>query len=125
MLTAKRLLEENAEPSDEEIAEALGGNLCRCGSYVKIIDAVRAPAAAEIREERAMKVVTYATEQGPRVGVLDGDAVVDAGFDGDMVAFIEAGAPVAAAGDAGRRTRGCSPRCARARCATSSPSRAT
>ncbi len=45
-----------------------------------------------------MKVVTYATEQGPRVGVLDGDAVLDAGFDGDMVAFIEAGAPVAAAG---------------------------
>ena len=41
-----------------------------------------------------MKVVTYDAGQGPRVGVLDGDAVVDAGFDGDMIAFIEAGAPV-------------------------------
>ena len=51
MLTAKRLLEENAAPSDEEIAEALGGNLCRCGSYVKITDAMRR-AAAEMQEER-------------------------------------------------------------------------
>ena len=41
VLAAKRLLETNASPSDEEIAEGLGGNLCRCGSYVKIADAVR------------------------------------------------------------------------------------
>src|SRR5215208_2392212 len=45
-----------------------------------------------------MKLVTYDTGDGPRVGVLDGDDVVDAGFDGDMVAFIEAGAPVAEGG---------------------------
>jgi aerobic-type carbon monoxide dehydrogenase small subunit (CoxS/CutS family) len=41
VLTAKALLEANPDPSDEEIAEGLGGNLCRCGSYVKIVDAVR------------------------------------------------------------------------------------
>ncbi len=41
-----------------------------------------------------MKLVTYEAGQGPRVGMLEGDAVLDAGFDGDMVAFIEAGAPV-------------------------------
>ena len=41
MLAARALLEENPDPSDAEIAEALGGNLCRCGSYVKIADAVR------------------------------------------------------------------------------------
>jgi aerobic-type carbon monoxide dehydrogenase small subunit (CoxS/CutS family) len=41
LLTAKALLQGNPHPSDEEIAEGLGGNLCRCGSYVKIIDAVR------------------------------------------------------------------------------------
>jgi aerobic-type carbon monoxide dehydrogenase small subunit (CoxS/CutS family) len=41
VLTAKRLLEEVPDPSDAEIAEALGGNLCRCGSYVKIARAVR------------------------------------------------------------------------------------
>jgi aerobic-type carbon monoxide dehydrogenase small subunit (CoxS/CutS family) len=41
VLAAKRLLELNSDPTDEEIAEGLGGNLCRCGSYVKIADAVR------------------------------------------------------------------------------------
>ena len=46
--TAKALLAENPDPDDAEIAAALGGNLCRCGSYVKIADAVRA-AARELR----------------------------------------------------------------------------
>ena len=41
-----------------------------------------------------MKLVTYDAGAGPRVGLLRGEAVRDAGFDGDMVAFIEAGAPV-------------------------------
>ena len=43
-----------------------------------------------------MRYVTYESPESRarRVGYLDGDAVVDAGFDGDMVAFIEAGAPV-------------------------------
>jgi aerobic-type carbon monoxide dehydrogenase small subunit (CoxS/CutS family) len=46
ILTAAALIEENPDPSDEQIAEALGGNLCRCGSYVKIVDAVKRAAAA-------------------------------------------------------------------------------
>ena len=41
-----------------------------------------------------MKLVTYDAGTGGRVGVLDGERILDAGFDGDMVAFIEAGAPV-------------------------------
>jgi 2-keto-4-pentenoate hydratase/2-oxohepta-3-ene-1,7-dioic acid hydratase in catechol pathway len=41
-----------------------------------------------------MKLVTYDAGRGPRVGALENGAVVDLGFDGDMVAFIEAGAPV-------------------------------
>ncbi len=41
LLTAQRLLEERPAATDEEIAEYLAGNLCRCGSYVKILDAVR------------------------------------------------------------------------------------
>ena len=40
-----------------------------------------------------MRYVTYRSDRGDRVGHLDGETVVDAGFDGDMVAFIEAGAP--------------------------------
>jgi hypothetical protein len=35
-----------------------------------------------------VKLVTYAADGRARVGVLDGDDVRDAGFDGDMVAFI-------------------------------------
>jgi len=40
-----------------------------------------------------VRLVTYDAGAGPRVGVLEGDEVRDAGFDGDMVAFIDAGAP--------------------------------
>jgi 2-keto-4-pentenoate hydratase/2-oxohepta-3-ene-1,7-dioic acid hydratase in catechol pathway len=49
-----------------------------------------------------VKLVTYDSGAGARVGVLDGDDVVDAGFDGGMVAFIETGA--APAGDGERVT---------------------
>ena len=45
-----------------------------------------------------MKLVTYDAGAGPRVGVLEFDGVVDAGWDGDMVGFIAAGAPVARGG---------------------------
>ncbi len=42
-----------------------------------------------------MKFVTYvAGAQRPRVGMLENGGVVDVGFDGDMLAFIEAGAPL-------------------------------
>lgn len=51
VLTAKALLAGNPQPTEAEIAEALGGNLCRCGSYVKIVDAVRR-AAAELAQGR-------------------------------------------------------------------------
>jgi aerobic-type carbon monoxide dehydrogenase small subunit (CoxS/CutS family) len=40
IVTAKRLLEENPRPSREEIKVAMSGNLCRCGCYVKIVDAI-------------------------------------------------------------------------------------
>jgi carbon-monoxide dehydrogenase small subunit len=39
------LLERAPDPSDDEIREALSGNLCRCTGYQKIFDAVRAAAA--------------------------------------------------------------------------------
>ena len=46
VLTAKCLLEETPQPSDEQIAEGLGGNLCRCGCYVKIRAAIKRAATA-------------------------------------------------------------------------------
>jgi aerobic carbon-monoxide dehydrogenase small subunit len=39
------LLRENPRPTEDEIREALSGNLCRCTGYVKIFDAVRAAAS--------------------------------------------------------------------------------
>ncbi|HET9243629.1 MAG TPA: (2Fe-2S)-binding protein [Gaiella sp.] len=35
------LLERTPQPSDDEVREALSGNVCRCTGYVKIFDAVR------------------------------------------------------------------------------------
>ena len=42
ILSAKSLLDKSPSPGEEEIKEALSGVLCRCGSYKKIIEAVRA-----------------------------------------------------------------------------------
>lgn len=44
LLATVALLNENPTPNDEEIREGLSGNLCRCGSYVNIMRAVRAAA---------------------------------------------------------------------------------
>ena len=46
ILSAKALLDEVQEPSEEEIREALSGNLCRCTGYVKIVKAVQRAAQA-------------------------------------------------------------------------------
>ena len=45
VLAARALLEENPDPSDEEIRVALGGNLCRCTGYANILRAVRRAAS--------------------------------------------------------------------------------
>jgi aerobic-type carbon monoxide dehydrogenase small subunit (CoxS/CutS family) len=40
VVTAKALLDRNPDPTEEEIREALAGNLCRCGTYPQHIKAV-------------------------------------------------------------------------------------
>lgn len=40
IMAAKALLQENPQPSDEQIREGLSGNLCRCTGYAKMIEAV-------------------------------------------------------------------------------------
>ncbi|MFD7263137.1 (2Fe-2S)-binding protein [Streptomyces sp. NPDC059874] len=47
LVQADALLEENPSPSDQDIREALSGNLCRCTGYEKILDAVRLAAARQ------------------------------------------------------------------------------
>lgn len=46
IMMAKALLDENHNPTRDEVKEGLGGNLCRCTGYVKIVDAVMAVAEA-------------------------------------------------------------------------------
>ena len=46
IVAAHDLLARNPSPSDDEIREALAGNLCRCTGYEKILDAVRMAASA-------------------------------------------------------------------------------
>ena len=41
ILMARQLLNQNSEPSDHEIRHFLAGNLCRCGAYPEIIEAVK------------------------------------------------------------------------------------
>jgi len=44
LLTAKALLDESPQPDEQEIREAIGGNLCRCTGYHFIVDAIAAAA---------------------------------------------------------------------------------
>ncbi len=46
IMSALALLNENANPSVDDIEEALQGNLCRCTGYVKIVEAIKAVADA-------------------------------------------------------------------------------
>jgi aerobic-type carbon monoxide dehydrogenase small subunit (CoxS/CutS family) len=46
VLAAVALLDRSLEPTDDDIARAMSGNLCRCGTYPKIVRAVRAAAIA-------------------------------------------------------------------------------
>jgi carbon-monoxide dehydrogenase small subunit len=50
VLATKALLDEDPDPTEERVREALSGNLCRCTGYVKIFDAVRL-AAEKLSEQ--------------------------------------------------------------------------
>lgn len=50
IMNAAGLLKQNANPSDEEIDNAMSGNLCRCGTYTRIRQAIhRAADAVEVK----------------------------------------------------------------------------
>jgi aerobic carbon-monoxide dehydrogenase small subunit len=52
LVMAQALLDENPDPSEEEIRFALAGNICRCTGYTKIVAAIRAT-AEDMKRERA------------------------------------------------------------------------
>jgi isoquinoline 1-oxidoreductase alpha subunit len=47
LMSATALLATNKDPSDDDIDQALAGNLCRCGTYLRIRQAIHAAAAAQ------------------------------------------------------------------------------
>ncbi|NQX90116.1 MAG: (2Fe-2S)-binding protein [Halioglobus sp.] len=57
IMSAMALLASNPEPSDEDIRAAMAGNICRCGMYNRIHEAIRAAAAGG--------VVVWEGEQSP------------------------------------------------------------
>ena len=55
IMSTYALLQSNNNPSNDEIAEALSGNICRCSEYPQIFESVRA-AAAEVRGESTITI---------------------------------------------------------------------
>ncbi|RMG20523.1 MAG: (2Fe-2S)-binding protein [Bacteroidetes bacterium] len=45
IMNAAALLNKNSKPTDEEIAEAMNGNICRCGTYLRIKAAIKTAAS--------------------------------------------------------------------------------
>ena len=50
IMSATALLAENAAPSDEDIDAAMSGNICRCGTYLRIRNAIKLAAGAAAAE---------------------------------------------------------------------------
>lgn len=50
LISAKALLEKNPKPAREEIVDAISGNLCRCGTYLEVIEAIQSVATGERKE---------------------------------------------------------------------------
>ena len=72
LVSATALLEKNQSPSEDEVMDALGGVLCRCTGYRKIIDAVR-NAAPVIESSKAKSDAAV----GARLARLDGKGKVE------------------------------------------------
>jgi isoquinoline 1-oxidoreductase alpha subunit len=45
IMNAAALLESNSNPSDQQIDDAMNGNICRCGTYVRIKQAIKTAAS--------------------------------------------------------------------------------
>jgi carbon-monoxide dehydrogenase small subunit len=66
IMQAAWLLEENPEPSEEEIRWGISGNLCRCTGYVNIVKAIQ-QAAGELSAADSAPVVAAETTEGQAV----------------------------------------------------------
>ncbi len=63
ILSAKALLDESPNAGEEEIKEAISGNLCRCTGYIQIIDSIQAVSGGAKEEAH---VVAFRTDDSDR-----------------------------------------------------------
>ena len=52
LLSAKALLDENPDPTEDEIRKGISGNLCRCTGYAKIVESIREAAQYDKRSQK-------------------------------------------------------------------------
>jgi len=62
ILSAKALLDDSPNANEEEIKDAIAGNLCRCTGYVQIIDSIKS--VSGYYKEEAPQVVAWKSEEG-------------------------------------------------------------
>jgi carbon-monoxide dehydrogenase small subunit len=66
IMQAAWLLDQNADPNEQEIREGIAGNLCRCTGYVNIVKAIQ-QAAGTLPADEAAPVVAAETTEGQAV----------------------------------------------------------
>jgi aerobic-type carbon monoxide dehydrogenase small subunit (CoxS/CutS family) len=74
VMATTALLERNPSPSRDEILEELGGHVCRCTGYVKIVAAVDAAARGDVSEDAVHAGATGASRGEPEVLVAGSPA---------------------------------------------------
>ena len=65
-MTARRLLDDNPDPSEAEIREAISGQICRCTGYENIVNSVRWAAEhrdGAVADDEAMSQTAPATDE--------------------------------------------------------------
>ena len=51
IMSASALLASNAHPKESDIDDAMSGNICRCGTYVRIREAIKLAAQSQTKED--------------------------------------------------------------------------
>ncbi len=74
IMAAKALLDANPDPTDREIKEALGGNLCRCTGYASLFEAIRQAAPLPARNGKAIPAGPALAETAIGASATDKDA---------------------------------------------------
>jgi xanthine dehydrogenase iron-sulfur cluster and FAD-binding subunit A len=70
LIAAQALLDANPQPTEEQIREAIGGNLCRCTGYQQIVEAVRLPPYASNEASNELLSIHRQAAQGQGASAL-------------------------------------------------------